>query len=73
MNQEENLKVSQKKKKQNFFFLISEKYKIMSWKYKTFEDLEDFFVFIRLYFIIARYRSYVPLSCTIFYNTYICY
>jgi hypothetical protein len=32
----------------------SEKYKIMSWKKKELEDLEDLFVSFRLYFIIAR-------------------
>jgi hypothetical protein len=33
--------------------LPSEKYKIMSWKKKEFEDLEDLVVSFRLYFIIA--------------------
>jgi hypothetical protein len=31
-----------------------EKYKIMSWKNKEFEDLEDLVVSFRLYFVIAR-------------------
>jgi hypothetical protein len=33
--------------------LSSEKYKIMSWKKKEFEDLEDLVVSFRLYFIIV--------------------
>jgi hypothetical protein len=37
-----------------FIRLSSEKYKIMSWKKKEFEDLEDLRVSIRLYFVIAR-------------------
>jgi hypothetical protein len=34
--------------------LASEKYKIMSWKKKEFEDLEDLVISFRLYFVIAR-------------------
>jgi hypothetical protein len=34
-------------------WLPSEKYKIMSWKKKEFEDLEDLVVSFRLYFVIA--------------------
>jgi hypothetical protein len=34
--------------------LPSEKYKIMSWKKKEFEDLKDLVVSFRLYFVIAR-------------------
>jgi hypothetical protein len=37
-----------------FIRLPSEKYKIMSWKKKKFEDLEDLFVSFRLYFVIAE-------------------
>jgi hypothetical protein len=33
--------------------LPSKKYKIMSWKKKEFEDLEDLLVSLRLYFVIA--------------------
>jgi hypothetical protein len=38
----------------SFIRLPSEKYKIMSWKKKKFEDLEDLLVSFRLYFVIAR-------------------
>jgi hypothetical protein len=37
-----------------FIRLPSKKYKIMSWKKKEFEDLEDLLVSFRLYFVIAR-------------------
>jgi hypothetical protein len=37
-----------------FIRLPSEKYKIMLWKKKEFEDLEDLLVSFRLYFIIIR-------------------
>jgi hypothetical protein len=37
-----------------FIRLSSEKYKIMSWKKKEFEDLEDLLVSFRLYFVIAE-------------------
>jgi hypothetical protein len=37
-----------------FIRLPSEKYKIMSWKKKEFEDLEDLLVSFRLYFVIAE-------------------
>jgi hypothetical protein len=37
-----------------FIRLPSEKYKIMSWKKKEFEDLEDLVVSFRLYFLIAE-------------------
>jgi hypothetical protein len=37
-----------------FIRLPSEKYKIMSWKKKEFEDLEHLLVSFRVYFIIAR-------------------
>jgi hypothetical protein len=36
-----------------FIRLPSEKYKIMSWKKKEFEDLEDLLISFRLYFVIA--------------------
>jgi hypothetical protein len=39
--------------------LPSENYKIMSWKKKEFEDLEDLLVFFRLYFVIIKDSSYV--------------
>jgi hypothetical protein len=35
-------------------WLPSRKYKIMSWKKKEFEDLEDLIVSFRLYFVIAE-------------------
>jgi hypothetical protein len=38
----------------SFIRLPSEKYKIMSWKKKEFEDLEDLVVSFRLYFVIAE-------------------
>jgi hypothetical protein len=38
----------------DFIRLPSEKYKIMSWKKKEFEDLEDLLISFRLYFVIAR-------------------
>jgi hypothetical protein len=34
--------------------LPSEKYKIVSWKKKEFEDLEDLLVSFRLYFVIIK-------------------
>jgi hypothetical protein len=37
-----------------FIRLPSEKYKIMFWKKKEFEDLEDWLVSFRLYFVIAE-------------------
>jgi hypothetical protein len=37
-----------------FIRLPSKKYKIISWKKKEFEDLENLLVSFRLYFIIAR-------------------
>jgi hypothetical protein len=37
--------------------LPSEKYKIVSWKKKEFEDLEDLLVFFRLYFVIVKDSS----------------
>jgi hypothetical protein len=37
----------------------SEKYKIMSWKKKEFEDLEDLLVSFRLYFVIAGDSLYI--------------
>jgi hypothetical protein len=36
-----------------FIRLPSEKYKIISWKKKEFEDLENFLFFFRFYFVIA--------------------
>jgi hypothetical protein len=47
-----------------FIRLPSEKYKIMSWKKKEFEDLEDLLVSFRLYFVIARDSSCIS---TIYY------
>jgi hypothetical protein len=38
----------------DFIRLPSEKYKIMSWKKKEFEDLEDLLISFRLYFVIAE-------------------
>jgi hypothetical protein len=40
-----------------YLWLPSEKYKIMSWKKKEFEDLKDLLVSFRLYFIIVEVRS----------------
>jgi hypothetical protein len=37
-----------------YFGLLSEKYKIVSWKKKEFEDLEDLLVSFRLYFVIVK-------------------
>jgi hypothetical protein len=37
--------------------LPSEKYKIVSWKKKKFEDLEDLLVSFRLYFVIVKDSS----------------
>jgi hypothetical protein len=37
----------------SFIRLPSEKYKIMSWKKKEFEELEDLLVSFRLHFVIA--------------------
>jgi hypothetical protein len=39
--------------------LPSEKYKIMSWKKKEFEDHEDLVVSFRLYFVIAGDSLYI--------------
>jgi hypothetical protein len=39
--------------------LPSEKYKIVSWKKKEFEDLKDSLVSFRFYFIIVKDSSYV--------------
>jgi hypothetical protein len=44
-----------------FIWLPSEKYKIMSWKKKEFEDLEDLLVSFRLYFVIARDSLYISI------------
>jgi hypothetical protein len=38
----------------------SEKYKIMLWKKKEFDDLKDLLVLFRLYFIIIKYSSCIP-------------
>jgi hypothetical protein len=37
--------------------LPTEKYKIVSWKKKEFEDLEDLLVSFRLYFVIVKDSS----------------
>jgi hypothetical protein len=39
--------------------LPSEKYKIVSWKKKAFEDLKDLLVYFRLYFVIVNDSSYI--------------
>jgi hypothetical protein len=54
-----------------FIQLPSEKYKIMSWKKKEFEDLENLVVSFRLYFVIAG--AYVSLLCTVYSYKYIWY
>jgi hypothetical protein len=40
-----------------YFGMPLEKYKIMSWKKKEFEDLEDLLVSFRIYFIIVKDNS----------------
>jgi hypothetical protein len=40
-----------------YFSLPSKKYKIVSWKKKEFEDLEDLLVSFRLYFLIVKDSS----------------
>jgi hypothetical protein len=42
-----------------FTRLPLKKYKIMSWKKKVFEDLEDMLVSFRLYFVIAEDSLYI--------------
>jgi hypothetical protein len=37
--------------------LPSEKYKIVSWRKKKFEDLKDLLVFFRLYFVVVKDSS----------------
>lgn len=37
--------------------LLSEKYKIVSWNKKEFEDLKDLLVSFRLYFVIIEVSS----------------
>jgi hypothetical protein len=44
--------------------LSSEKYKIVSWRKKEFEDLEDLLVSFRLYFVIVKDSSCIS---TIYY------
>jgi hypothetical protein len=44
--------------------LLSEKYKIVSWKKKEFEDLKDLLVSFRFYFIIIKNSSCIS---TIYY------
>ena len=39
------------------FRLPSDKYKIVSWRKEEFEDLDDFLVSFRLYFVIVRVSS----------------
>jgi hypothetical protein len=38
-------------------WLPSEKYKIVAWKKKEFEDIEDLLIFFRLYFVIVGVSS----------------
>jgi hypothetical protein len=45
-------------------WLSSEKYKIVSWKKKAFEDIEDLLIFFRLYFVIVGVSSCIS-TCTI--------
>jgi hypothetical protein len=42
-----------------FIRLPSKKYKIMSWKKKEFEDLEDLLISFRLYFVITGDTLYI--------------
>jgi hypothetical protein len=53
-----------------FLWLPSEKYKIVLWKKKQFEDFEVLLVSVRLYFVIAgddSCISYLTLFVTIIY------
>jgi hypothetical protein len=43
----------------SFLRLLLKKYKIMSEKKKEFEDLDDFLVSFRFYFIIVEESSYI--------------
>jgi hypothetical protein len=43
----------------SFLRLLSKKYKIMSGKKKEFEDLDDFLVSFRFYFVIVEESSYI--------------
>jgi hypothetical protein len=43
----------------SFIQLPSEKYKIMLWKKKEFENLEDLLIYFRLYFVIAGDALYI--------------
>jgi hypothetical protein len=45
----------------SFIRLPSGKYKIMSWKKKEFEDLEDLLVSFRLYFVIVGDSLYISI------------
>jgi hypothetical protein len=51
-----------------YLWLPSEEYKIMFWKKKKFEDLEDLLLSFRLYFVIVGVSSSLP--CTICYYEY---
>jgi hypothetical protein len=44
-----------------FIRLPSEKYKIMLWKKKEFEDLKYLLISFRLYFVIARDSLYISI------------
>jgi hypothetical protein len=41
--------------------LPCKKYKIMSWKKKEFEDLEDLVIYFRLYFVIVGDNLYISI------------
>jgi hypothetical protein len=43
--------------------LPTKKYKIVSWKKKEFEDLEDLLVSFRIYFVIVKDSSCISCSC----------
>jgi hypothetical protein len=51
-----------------YLWLPSEEYKIVFWKKKKFEDLEDLLLSFRLYFVIVGVSSSLP--CTICYYEY---
>jgi hypothetical protein len=49
-----------------YFELHLEKYKIMSWKKKAFEDLKDLLVSFRIYFVIIKNNSCISTVYTIY-------
>jgi hypothetical protein len=47
-------------------WLPSEKYKIVSWKKKVSEDIEDLLIFFRLYFVIVGVSLYISTMYYLF-------